>query len=139
FQPGALGSGVRLLHQFAEQSRSPSYVAETPTSLYTCRKSGETTVYIGAIKHSVEIASVPASFADRRVEHLNTYSGGRYVPGPDALTVGLSNHNPIYHLPPSVLNIKTVEDQAQHPLHSLVTPRIAAVIDKMEAERMAIS
>lgn len=139
FQPGALGSAVRLLRQFAEQGGPPSFVAETPTSLYTCRKTADTTVYIGALKHSVEIASVPASLTDHCVDHLNAYFGNRYVAGPDALTVGLSNQNPIYHLPPSILNIKTVEDQSRHPLHSLVTPRIAAVIDRMDEERMEIS
>lgn len=139
FQPGALGSSIHLLQQFAELGRTPCFVAETPTSLYTCRKKSSTTVYIGAIKHSVRIAALPNDTTGHCVDILNGYFDNRYAAGENALTVGLNNANPIYHVPPSVLNFKTVEDSKEHPLHSLVTPRIAHVVDLMDRERLSVA
>ncbi|MFF8846480.1 NAD/NADP octopine/nopaline dehydrogenase family protein [Streptomyces sp. NPDC015127] len=70
---------------------------------------------------------------------LRAYFGQRYVSGGDALAVGLSNSNPIYHVPPAVLNFKTVEDADRHPQHTLVTPRIAQVVDALDRERLALA
>ena len=139
FQPGVLGSGVELMRMFSEANRLPCVVAETPTSLYTCRLRGPANVYIGAIKNSVGIAAVPSSDTPRALDILNRFFGGRYIAGDDALTIGLSNCNPIYHVPPSILNFKTVEDAERRPLHSLVTPRVAEVIDQLDQERLALA
>lgn len=139
FQPGAIGSSVHLLRQSTELGKPPCFVAETPTSLYTCRKKSSAEVYIGAIKHSVRIAALPNETTGHCVEVLNGYFGGRYEAGADALAVGLNNANPIYHVPPSVLNFKTVEDGRELPLHSLITPRIAHVVDLMDRERVAVA
>lgn len=139
FQPGAIGSSIHLLRQFTEPGKTPCFVAETPTSLYTCRKKSSTEVYIGAIKHSVRIAALPNETTDYCVDVLNGYFGGRYEAGTNALGVGLNNANPIYHVPPSVLNFKTVEEGRELPLHSLVTPRIAHVVDLMDKERLAVA
>ena len=124
-------------------SRSPAgqpcLIAETPTSLYTCRLRGPANVYIGAIKHSVPLAAVPSADTSRALTVLRAYFGARYVSGGDALAVGLFNCNPIYHVPPAVLNFKTVEDSDCHPLHTLVTPRIAEVIDALDRERLGLA
>jgi opine dehydrogenase len=139
FQPGVLGSGVELSRMFALANRTPCLIAETSTSLYTCRMRGRATVYIGAIKHAIQIAAVPSSATPDALRIASTYFGDRYVAGQDALAVGLSNSNPIYHVPPTVLNFKTVEDADRHPLHSLVTPRIGEVIDALDKERLALA
>ncbi|GLV74501.1 NAD/NADP octopine/nopaline dehydrogenase family protein [Streptomyces hygroscopicus] len=139
FQPGVLGSGVELARMFAIAGRRPCLIAETPTSLYTCRLRRPAHVYIGAIKHAVPLAAVPSADTPRALDILRPYFDDRYVPGEDTLTVGLNNCNPIYHVPPAVLNFKTVEDADGHPLHTLVTPRIAEVIDALDRERLALA
>ncbi|MGV9801967.1 NAD/NADP octopine/nopaline dehydrogenase family protein [Mycobacterium sp. NPDC003449] len=139
FQPGVLGSAVELSRMFALARRTPCLIAETSTSLYTCRMRGPATVYIGAIKHSIHIAAVPRSATPQALRIASTYFGDRYVDGQDTLAVGLSNSNPIYHVPPTVLNFKTVEDADCHPLHSLVTPRIGDVVDAMDKERLGLA
>lgn len=139
FQPGAFGSGVQLLRQFTANGRSPSFVAETLTSLYTCRKQSAVSVYIGAIKNSVGLSAVPSRHTPHCVEVLNSYFGERYVGGSDALTTGLNNSNPVYHVPPSVLNFKTVEDGCEYPLHTLVTPRVAEIVNLMDEERLKVA
>lgn len=139
FQPGVLGSGVELARMFSLAGRAPCLIAETPTSLYTCRLRGPAKVYIGAIKHSVPLAAVPSADTPKALTILRACFGERYVPGGDALAVGLLNCNPIYHVPPAVLNFKTVEDADCHPLHTLVTPRIADVIDVLDHERLSLA
>lgn len=65
FQPAVLGSGVELARMFALAGRKPCLIAETPTSLYTCRLREPANVYIGAIKHSVPVAVVPSADTPR--------------------------------------------------------------------------
>ncbi len=139
FQPGVLGSGVELARMFALAGRTPCLIAETPTSLYTCRLRGPAHVYIGAIKQSVPLGAIPGAQTDRALTILRTFFGERYVSGGDALTVGLNNANAIYHVPPAVLNFKTVEDSDGRPQHTLVTPRIAEVIDALDRERLSLA
>lgn len=139
FQPGVLGSGVELARMFALAGRTPCLIAETPTSLYTCRLRGPANVYIGAIKQAVPLAAVPSADTAQARTLLHAFFGERYVPGGDTLAVGLSNCNPIYHVPPAVLNFKTVEDADRHPQHTLVTPRIAQVVDALDRERLALA
>ena len=134
-----LGSGVELARMFSLAGRTPCRIAETPTSLYTCRLRGPAKVYIGAIKNSVPLAAVPSADSPKALTTLQAYFGERYVSGGDALSVGLFNCNPIYHVPPAVLNFKTVEYADRHPLHTLVTPRIADVIDTLDRERLSLA
>ena len=139
FQPSALGSGVELTRHFVQAGRTPCLIAESATSLYTCRLRGPAQVFVGTLKQSVHLATVPSSAVDVARERLIPYFGARYVGQDDTLSVGMANCNAIYHVPPAVLNIKTVEDAAGLPLHTLVTPRIAEVIHELDRERLLLA
>jgi opine dehydrogenase len=139
FQPSVLGSGVELTRHFARTGRTPCLIAETATSLYTCRLRGPAQVYVGALKQAVHLASIPSRSADAARERLRPWFGDRYAEGGDTLSVGLANCNAIYHVPPAVLNIKTVEDGVGLPQHTLVTPRVAEVIHELDRERLALA
>ncbi|PUE31622.1 NAD/NADP-dependent octopine/nopaline dehydrogenase family protein [Limnohabitans sp. Hippo4] len=139
FQPSVLGSSLELARHFASARRPPCLIAETPTSLYTCRLRGPAKVYIGAIKQAVQLATIPHMACDKALNRLSQYFGNRYVAGTDTLSVGLGNCNAIYHVPPAVLNIKTVEDSDKLPQHTLVTPRIAEVINALDEERLSLA
>jgi len=139
FQPSVLGSAVELTRHFALAQRTPCLIAETATSLYTCRLRGPAQVFIGAIKQAVHLAAIPHASTRTVLDRLSHYFGNSYVPGSDTLSVGLANCNAIYHVPPAVLNIKTVEDGDSLPLHTLVTPRVAEVIHALDQERLALA
>ena len=139
FQPGVLGSSLELARHFALAQRRPCLIAETATSLYTCRLRGPAKVFIGAIKQAVPLATIPHAACQEALARLSPYFGNRYVDGTDTLSVGLGNCNAIYHVPPAVLNIKTVEDSAKLPQHTLVTPRIAEVINALDEERLSLA
>ncbi|WP_311212585.1 MULTISPECIES: NAD/NADP octopine/nopaline dehydrogenase family protein [unclassified Arthrobacter] len=139
FQPSVLGSSVELARHFALAQRTPCLIAETPTSLYTCRLRGPAQVFIGAIKQAVHLATIPHASSQDALDRLSHYFGDRYIAGSDTLSVGLGNCNAIYHVPPAVLNIKTVEDADARPHHTLVTPRVAEVINALDQERLALA
>ncbi|MHC8609805.1 NAD/NADP octopine/nopaline dehydrogenase family protein (plasmid) [Paenarthrobacter ureafaciens] len=139
FQPSVLGSSLELSRHFALAQRTPCLIAETPTSLYTCRLRGPAQVFIGAIKQAVHLATIPRTGSQTALDRLSQYFGGRYVAGSDTLSIGLGNCNAIYHVPPAVLNIKTVEDADTLPHHTLVTPRVAEVVNALDQERLALA
>lgn len=139
FQPSVLGSALELAKHFASAGRPACLIAETATSLYTCRLRGPAKVYIGAIKQAVPLATIPHTACQAALARLGPYFGDRYVAGTDTLSVGLGNCNAIYHVPPAVLNIKTVEDSDKLPQHTLVTPRIAEVINALDEERLSLA
>lgn len=138
FQPGVLGSAVELTRKSKLAGRPPALIAETATSLYTCRLRGPAQVYIGAIKNAVPMSAIPSSKTPAALARLEPYFGNRYVDGGDTLTVGLTNVNPVYHVPPAILNFKTVEDAARLPQHTLVSPRIGELINELDEERIEL-
>lgn len=139
FQPSTLGSRLELTQHFARTGRTSCLIAETATSLYTCRLRGPAQVFIGALKQSVHLATIPSRSVEVARERLRPYFGDRYLGDGNTLSVGLANCNAIYHVPPAVLNIKTVEDAADLPQHTLVTPRTAEVIHELDQERLTLA
>jgi opine dehydrogenase len=139
FQPSVLGSSLELAKHFSLAKRTPCLIAETPTSLYTCRLRGPAQVYIGAIKQTIQLATIPHYASQKALDQLSLYFGKRYIAGSDTLSIGLGNCNAIYHVPPAILNIKTVEDSDKRPQHTLVTPRVAEVIDALDKERLCLA
>jgi opine dehydrogenase len=87
----------------------------------------------------VSPAAVPSSETPKVLGILEDFFKTGFVAGTDALAVGMFNSNPVYHVPPSILNFKTVEDSERKPLHSLVTKRIGTVIDAVDQERISLA
>jgi opine dehydrogenase len=54
------------------------------------------------------------------------------------LTTGLTNTNPVYHCPASLLNFSGIERGIVQPFHELVTASIARVMDVVDKERLAL-
>ncbi|GGC84041.1 hypothetical protein GCM10011512_08530 [Tersicoccus solisilvae] len=138
FQPGVLGSAVELRRKSEVAGHAPALIAETATSLYTCRLRGPAEVYVGAIKNAVPISAIPNAKTRDVLARLEPYFGNRYLDGGDTLTVGLTNVNPVYHVPPAILNFKTVEEAARLPQHTLVSPRIGELINELDEERIGL-
>lgn len=138
FQPGVLGSSLEFLTLLAAKARPAVPTAETETSVYTCRLAEPGRVFVSTMKASVDVAAVPASDTGRVVALLQRYFGTHYAAGSDVLTTGLSNTNPVYHCPPSLLNFSGIERGVVQPFHELVTPSIARVMDVVDKERLAL-
>ncbi|WP_308817349.1 NAD/NADP octopine/nopaline dehydrogenase family protein [Pseudonocardia alni] len=139
FQPSALGSGLELSRALARAGREPCLIAETGTSLYTCRLRGPAQVFVGRIKPSVKVGATPAAAVGEVQRRLAPFFDDRFSAEVDALTVGLSRIGAVYHVPPALFNFKTVEDGARLPHNTLATPRISALVDELDAERLGLA
>lgn len=137
FQPAVLGSALELTRKTKLAGREPGVVAETSTSLYTCRLQRPAEVYVGAVKNAVPVSAIPQSATPAVLDRLEPFFGQRYVDGGDTLRVGLTNINPVYHVPPAILNFKTVEEAERRPQHTLVTDRIGEVVNELDQERVS--
>jgi opine dehydrogenase len=138
FQPGVFGSALEFGELRNQTGKPPLLIAETDTSLYTCRLRSPGVVHVGAVKQRVEVAALPAVQTDRVIEIVEPLFPGRLIPAGDVLSTGLSNCNPIYHCPPTILNFSSVEKGIEQSFMNLITPGIAAVIDAVDSERCAI-
>lgn len=139
FHPSAFGAGLELAREFIEAGRKACTIAETATSLYTCRIQRPAHVYIGRIKPSVKIATTPSDAVIYAQEQLRPFFGEGFLPERDALTVGMSRVGALYHVPPALFNFKTVEDGDERPHNTLVTPGIAELIDALDQERLSLA
>src|SRR5690606_30407971 len=64
---------------------------------------------------------------------------GHYAPAANVLEIGLAQNDAVYHVAPTLLSMRTVENAEDVPFFSLVTPAVAKVIDAIDSERVAIA
>ena len=139
FQPGELGSALALARLLPGGWQGKITLAETATSLYTCRFRAPGTVKITSIKQVVGYGAMPVEATDEVGALLTECFGPHFSPRSDTLEVGLSNTNPVYHCPPTIFNFTSVEQGVDQPLHVLVTPGIARYMDCIDRERLALA
>ncbi len=137
--PGATGGALEVKHIFAQQGCPKVTVAETDTLLYACRSPQAGEVIIGGIKEHVEVAAIPAGDVKRVVGLLNQ-SFPQYAPVENVLVTSLSNTNAMMHPTPTLLNAGRAENRAEFDYYTDgVTPSISALVEKVDAERLAIA
>ncbi len=137
--PGATGGALEVKHIFAQQGCARVTVAEADTLLYACRspKAGE--VIINGVKDHVEVAAIPAGDIKRVVGLLNQ-PFPQYAAVENVLVTSLSNTNAMMHPTPTLLNAGRAENRAEFDYYTDgVTPSIAALVEKVDAERLAIA
>lgn len=137
--PGATGGALEVKHIFAQQGCPKVTVAETDTLLYACRSPQAGEVIINGIKEHVEVAAIPAGDVMRVVGLLNQ-SFPQYAAVENVLVTSLSNTNAMMHPTPTLLNAGRAENRAEFDYYTEgVTPSIAALVEKVDAERLAIA
>lgn len=137
--PGATGGALEVKHIFAQRGCPKVTVAEADTLLYACRspKAGE--VIIGGVKECVEVAAIPAGDVKLVVGLLNQ-PFPQYAAVENVLVTSLSNNNAMMHPTPMLLNAGRAENGAAFDYYTDgVTPSIAALVEKVDAERLAIA
>ena len=138
--PGATGGALEVQNILRQEGcRAEVIVAETDTLLYACRspKAGEAIIY--GIKDALSVASLPAKEAPRVAKLLNS-AFPQFKPASSVLVTSLSNANSMMHPAPTVLNAGRIESKSPFEYYSEgVTPSISRVVEKIDAERMAIA
>lgn len=139
FQPGHFGSSIHLRTRLAQTGGPDISVAECVSSVYSCRVVEPGRVNIRTIKNLVRLAAAPADRTPEVVAAINTVFDDHYAPAGNVLEIGLAQNDAVYHVAPTLLSMRTVENAEDVPFFSLVTPGVARVIDAIDAERVAIA
>ncbi len=137
--PGSTGGTLRLARVFREAGMTTMPVlVEFGTLAYGCRASGadvECAVKAGRVLYG----TLPAAAIETVADELESLYPG-LVRAASVLEAGLSNANPVIHPPITLLNGAPFETRG-HELFFYgdgVSPAVAALIEKLDTERMAL-
>lgn len=137
--PGATGGALEFRATIlAHNPKLEVVVAETVTLLYACRSPQAGEVIIYGIKDRVDLASLPSKYASQVVAELNQVFP-QFNAVPNILHTSLNNVNAMMHPAPTLLNAGRIDCKSSFDYYSEgVTPAITKVVEKIDAERLAI-
>lgn len=115
-------------------------IGEAQTFLYASRSLGGAHGRIYKVKQSVPIATLPSCWIPPVLEILNSPFPG-FSAGGNVLATSLENIGAVFHPALTLLNagwIESTQGDFEYYLQG-ITPSVAAVLERVDAERMAIT
>jgi len=137
--PGRTG-GVLEFQKVLQQQKCPAevLVVEAQTLLYAARREGAA-VNIFGLKKQVTCAGLPTA-ESRRFFDLIQPLLPQFIPAPSIWHTSLHNIGMLFHPTPTLLNLGRMESGQPFDYYSDgFTPSIAALIEKLDAERLAVA
>ena len=137
--PGSSGGAVEFARVLHDRTAAKPVIAETSTLTHTCRIVSNREVLIRMRVGLVKMAALPASSTERVLGSLRSLLPG-LRPARDVLETMLCNGNPIIHPTVMLLNTGTVERSGGRWqfYEEGFTPSVAAVVETLDAERIAL-
>lgn len=136
--PGQTGGTIVVRNVFLNGGKHIA-VAETQDLIYTCRSEKIGTVSVTALKKSMDMAA----FNQEEYERIFASIGGLYPQLRQAkslLHTGFDNVGAILHPVPSLFNAGRIESGEDFLYYKEgITPAIAAVLEKLDQERIAVA
>lgn len=114
-------------------------VASFGTTLFTARRAGPMQVRVMTRRAELGVSSLPCARTASVLDLCCTLFGEGFRVDANALATTLSNINPIAHGPLALFNWTRIERAEAWPQYHYMTPRVAAVILRLEAERLALA
>ena len=116
-------------------------IAETQTIVYTCRKNGENSASVLALKKDVKIAAIRGSSIDTILSTLPDCLRPYFTPVDSVGYTSLSNIGMILHCAPVLMNVGWIEcPKAEFKYYyDGISPTVAALLEKMDFERRAVA
>ena len=113
------------------------HIGEAQTLVYACREISPGIINIIGIKQRVMLAGRSKHETDDIINKLSTiYSC--FIPAVNWIQTSLENIGAIFHPPVVLFNAATIERNTLFYFYRDMTPNVAAFIQKMDEERMAI-
>lgn len=126
------------LHELLSQFDPRILFAETTLLPLASSAIAPNEVNISGIKSHVKLAAFPAARTSEAVARVVKVLP-QIIPGDNVLSTSFDNFNPIVHTPIALFNLGQLErDSSFEFYHQGITPKIAAVMDSMDRERLAI-
>jgi opine dehydrogenase len=140
-QPGHFAGSLEFAHKLKEADcKADPLLAESASSLYSCRLWGPALVHVRTIKKQVAVAALPATRTQEVVQCLAEPFDGAYVRADDILTTGLGHSaSHVYHVPVTLFSFARVERGEDWPFWQGVTPMIAHYLERMDDERVQLA
>ena len=121
--------------------RSLPQIAETQTIVYTCRKSGENSTSIFALKDDVKIAALKTSNINVIMRAIPGCIREQFSSVDSVAFTSLSNIGMILHCAPVLMNIGWIESEKAEfkYYYDGISPSIARYLEKMDKERVSVA
>lgn len=116
-------------------------VAETQTIIYTCRKTGDDSVDIIALKSNVLLSTLNSSMNAEIIRSLPKCIQDHFIPADSIIETSIGNVGMILHCAPLLLNSGWTESENNHYKYYYdgITPTVSKFLEKMDEERVNVS
>lgn len=131
-------SGLYLFER-ARQCRVEVAVAAMGTTVLTARRSGPAQVRVMTRRSELGLSVLPRARGDEVLGLCRGLFGDVFVPEANVLASTLVNINPVAHGPLALFNWTRIERGEAWPQYHYMTPRVAHVIERLDAERIALA
>lgn len=139
--PGRTGGALEFCKALADSGMtSRPVIAEAQTFLYASRAMSRHHGHIFRIKNGVPLASLPSYWTPAVLEALEP-AFPRFTGGSNVLATSMENIGAIFHPALTILNAGWIEATGGDFDYYLqgITPAIALMLEKMDAERLAVA
>jgi opine dehydrogenase len=114
-------------------------VASFGTTVLTARRETPTQVRIMTRRDELGVSALPLAALETVRALCSTLFGGEFPGHANALATALTNINPVAHGPLALFNWTRIERGENWPQYHYLTPCVAAVIERLDAERLALA
>lgn len=114
-------------------------VASFGTTVFTARREGPTHVRVMTRRGTLGVSTLPRMRTPQVLALCQALFGEGFTAQENALASALGNVNPISHGPLALYNWTRIERAEAWPQYHYMTPQVAAVIERLDAERLALA
>ena len=127
------------LFEAAQRSGRHITVASLGTTVFTARRESPTQVRVMTRRQALGVSALPTAHTAAVVAQCSELFGPGLTAHTNTLASALSNINPAAHGPLALFNWTRIERAEAWPQYHYLTPRVAAVIEQLEAERQTLA
>lgn len=127
------------LFEAARQRGVDITVASFGTTVFTARREGPAQVRVMTRRGALGVSTLPRARSATMLALCLALFGEGFSAQENALASALGNVNPISHGPLALYNWTRIERAEHWPQYHYMTPHVAAVIERLDAERLALA
>ena len=140
--PGRTFGALDFYNVFRKYNRPVRpQIAETQTTIYTCRKTAQDAVHIIALKRNIPISTLNPRENHKVIHMLPKCLQSHFVPAKSMIQTSLGNVGMILHCAPLLLNTGWTESMSAtyRYYYDGITPSIGRLLERIDAERVEVS
>ncbi len=139
--PGRTFGAIEFMSEFMLDQPWCPLIAETQSTVYTCRKVSDDRVDILSLKDDVLIACTDMSKIDWLMSYIPKCISNQLQPAKSLVQTSIGNVGMMLHCAPLLLNSGWTENDhtSYKYYHEGITPSISHFLEKLDFERVAVS